>query len=131
VTGCLVRWPEVPTGLSNAPSWEMMIFMNDIRLHYFDIRGLGEPIRLLLAIGGIQFEDLRYSADEYAASGELRASLPFGQMPALEVDGVFLAQTDSLMRFAARLARLYPHDTVECRAQPERRGCPRNSRGRK
>ena len=43
----------------------------------------------------------------------LKAKLPFGQMPALEVDGQFFGQTDSLMRFAARLANLYPNDAFE------------------
>lgn len=85
---------------------------DSIRLHYFKLRGMGEPIRLLLTAGGIKFDDLRYTPSDYAAMGGLRARLPFGQLPALEVDGVFLAQTDSLMRFAAKLADLYPHDAV-------------------
>ena len=34
-------------------------------------------------------------------------------MPALEVDGVFLGQTDSIARLAARLAGLYPSDPIE------------------
>lgn len=42
-----------------------------------------------------------------------KATLPFGQVPALEIDGVLLGQTDSLMRFAARLANLYPNDLIE------------------
>ena len=29
-------------------------------LHYFNGRGLGEPIRLCFAAGGITFEDIRY-----------------------------------------------------------------------
>ena len=85
----------------------------NIRLHYFHGRGIGEPIRLLLTVGGISFDDLRYGIDEFAAMHELKARLPFGQIPALEVDGVFLAQTDSLTRFAAKLADLYPIDAVQ------------------
>ncbi len=42
-----------------------------------------------------------------------KAQLPFGQMPALEVDGVFIGQTDSIARLAARLAGLYPSDPIE------------------
>jgi glutathione S-transferase len=44
---------------------------------------------------------------------ELKASLPFGQIPALEVEGVFLAQTDSLLRFAAKPADLYSRDALQ------------------
>ena len=84
----------------------------DIQFHYFHGRGIGEPIRLLLAVGEIEFTDRRYSFDEYATMDELKAKLPFGQVPALEVDSVFIAQTDSLMRFAAKLADLYPHDAL-------------------
>lgn len=85
----------------------------NIRLHYFHGRGIGEPVRLLLTVGGIRFDDIRYGVDEFAAMHELKARLPFGQIPALEVDGVFLAQADSLMRFAAKLADLYPSDAVQ------------------
>lgn len=86
---------------------------SDITLHYFHGRGIGEPVRLLLAVGGVAFADRRYNADEFAESGALKAKLPFGQMPALEVDGVFLGQADSIARLAARLAGLYPPDPVE------------------
>ena len=85
----------------------------DIHFHYFHGRGIGEPIRLLLTVGEIEFSDHRYSFEEFAKMDELKAKLPFGQMPALEIDGVFLAQTDSLMRLAARLADLYPTDVVQ------------------
>lgn len=84
-----------------------------INLHYFHGRGIGEPIRLLLTVGGIEFNDRRYSFEEYRAMDALKASLPFGQIPALEVDGVFFGQTDSLMRMSARLANLYPTDLTE------------------
>ena len=84
----------------------------DIQFHYFHGRGIGEPIRLLLTVGGVEFNDRRYSFDEFAKLDDLKVKLPFGQIPALEVGGVMLAQTDSLMRFAARLADLYPHDAL-------------------
>jgi prostaglandin-H2 D-isomerase / glutathione transferase len=86
---------------------------NYIQLHYFHGRGIGEPIRLLLTVGGVDFVDNRYTLDEFAAMADLKAKLPFGQIPALEVGGVFLGQTDSLMRFSARLANLYPQNSLE------------------
>ena len=76
-------------------------------------QGIGEPIRLLLTIGGISFVDHRYTVDEFAGMAELKARLPFGQVPALEVDGVFIGQTDSLMRLSARLGDLYPHEPLD------------------
>ena len=83
-----------------------------LQLHYFTGRGIGEPIRLLLTVGGIEFIDHRYTFEQYSSMDELKAKLPFGQVPALEVDGEFLGQTDSLMRFAAKLAKLYPHEPI-------------------
>ena len=44
-------------------------------LTYLDIKGLGEPIRLALAIGGVEFVDRRVSYEEVAA---LRAA---GKLP--------------------------------------------------
>ena len=86
---------------------------SDITLHYFHGRGIGEPIRLLFTVGEIAFTDRRYNVDEFANMAALKARLPFGQMPALEVDGVFFGQTDSIARLAARLAGLYPSDPIE------------------
>ena len=86
---------------------------SDITLHYFYGRGIGEPLRLLLTVGEVAFTDRRYNVDEFADMAAFKAQLPFGQMPALEVDGVFLGQTDSIARLAARLAGLYPADPIE------------------
>ena len=86
---------------------------SDITFHYFHGRGIGEPIRLLFTVGEIAFTDRRYSVDEFANMAAFKAQLPFGQMPALEVDGVFLGQTDSIARLAARLAGLYSSDPIE------------------
>jgi glutathione S-transferase len=83
-----------------------------MQFHYFHGRGIGEPIRLLFTVGAIKFADHRYSFDDFAAMDELKAKLPFGQIPALEVDGVFPAQTDSLMRYAARVSNLYPDNLL-------------------
>ena len=44
------------------------------KLYYFDIRGLGEQIRILFAYGGIEYEDIRISQEEWPA---LKPSLYF------------------------------------------------------
>ncbi|KAJ1491165.1 hypothetical protein T484DRAFT_1775666 [Baffinella frigidus] len=49
-----------------------------ISITYLDIKGLAEPVRLALTVGGVAFEDRRVGYDEVArlrAAGEL----PFGQ----------------------------------------------------
>ncbi|VDM67943.1 unnamed protein product [Strongylus vulgaris] len=69
------------------------------KLIYFNIRGLGEVIRQIFALAGEEFEDFRYSFDEWP---EHKSEMPFGQMPVLEVDGQQLAQSHAIARFLAR-----------------------------
>lgn len=40
------------------------------KLTYFNIRGLAEPIRFLLAYGGIEYEDNRIEREEWPALKE-------------------------------------------------------------
>lgn len=85
----------------------------EIIFHYFYGRGIGEPVRLLLSVGRVEFTDKRYTFEQFSRMEELRGSLPFRQIPALEIDGVLIGQTDSICRLAARLAQLYPPDPKE------------------
>lgn len=85
--------------------------MTQLKLTYFDFHGgRGEPARLALAIGGIAFEDHRFSYPEFA---EVRKATPFGQVPTLHVDGVQITQCDSILRYAGKLAGLYPTDPFQ------------------
>ncbi len=85
----------------------------EIIFHYFHGRGIGEPVRLLLSVGGVEFTDKRYTIEQFSQMDELKARLPFRQIPALEIDGVLIGQTDSICRLAANLAQLYPSDPKE------------------
>ena len=79
-----------------------------VKLQYFDIAGLGEPIRYALAIAGVTFEDARFvNRDEFLA---MKPTLRFGQVPYLEVDGKELFQSCAILRFIGRYfdASLYP-----------------------
>lgn len=87
-----------------------------LKLTYFDIAGLGEQLRLGLALAQIPFEDERLpsAAEGYAEVTRRRAAglLPFGQLPTLQVDGRVYAQSNALLRYVGRLGGLYP-DGVE------------------
>ncbi len=85
--------------------------MPKLKLTYFDFHGgRAEPVRLALHIGGLAFEDRRFSYAEFA---EIRKSTPFGQVPTLLVDDVQVTQCDSILRYAGKLAGLYPTDAYQ------------------
>ena len=79
---------------------------------YLDIKGLGEPVRLAMTVGGLPFEDVRLSYDEVralkATADDItkHAGSPFGQVPVLEIDGVAFGQSGALLRWVARDERV-------------------------
>lgn len=77
--------------------------MVEYKLHYFDLRGLGELARLVFAAAGQKFEDVRIPRDKWP---EWKAKSPFGQAPYLEViDGsnsFTLSQSKAIARYLAR-----------------------------
>lgn len=89
----------------------------DYKLNYFDSRGLAEPIRLMLILAGIKYEDHRFDAtDKIERNGKNLArefwdlrdkqALPYGQVPILEVGSgdskVVLSQHLAIVRYIAR-----------------------------
>lgn len=85
--------------------------MSQLKLSYFDFHGgRAEPARLAFTIGGIAFEDHRFAYPEFA---EVRKTTPFGQVPVLHVDGVQVTQCDAILRYAGKLAGLYPTDPLQ------------------
>lgn len=81
-----------------------------IKLYYFDFTGRAEAIRLVLTAGKVEFEDVRVPRPEWP---ELKKKMPFGQLPAIEVDGTVIAQTGALLTYAGRIAGLCPEDPLE------------------
>lgn len=77
-----------------------------LKLTYFDGPWLGEPIRNAFIIGGVEFEDHRVKQDDWMA---LKPSTPFGSLPILTVDDEKVySQSDSILRYAGKLTKLYP-----------------------
>jgi prostaglandin-H2 D-isomerase / glutathione transferase len=92
-----------------------------MKLTYFNVRGLAETSRFLLALGGEEYEDFRYpldvidmKKDEFdkdKADGKLVTSL--NKVPFLEVDGVTIPQSKSMERFLARRYNMMGSSDVE------------------
>ena len=75
--------------------------MAPVKLTYFNLKGRAELSRLILAEAGVDYEDCRLERDEWAQLKE-SSFAPFGQLPVLEVDGVVVAQSNSISRLLAR-----------------------------
>merc|ERR1712117_24207 len=69
--------------------------MPNVKLTYFNLRGRGEPCRIMLAYGGIKYEDERIPPpwDPTSTWASLKPTTPFGQLPVLNWDGVEICQS--------------------------------------
>jgi glutathione S-transferase len=93
-----------------------------MKLKYFNARGAAETCRILLAIGGEEYDDIRYDwtpgtmkSQAFAdakASGELKINL--NRAPVLVVDdGVSIGQSKAIERFLAKRFGLMGNSPVE------------------
>merc|ERR1712098_285720 len=82
----------------------------EVKLTYFNLRARGEPSRLLLAYGGIKYEDERIAPpwDADSTWSTLKPTTPFGQW-----DGVELCQSVACARFIARAVALAGKTSME------------------
>ena len=77
----------------------------------YNVKGLAQSIRDTFAYGDIDFEDERVTLEEFQA--ERASEAPFGQLPILHTDdGVVLAQSKSILRWASKHVRTYPKDAT-------------------
>merc|ERR1712105_360162 len=91
------------------------VIMPNVKLTYFNLRARGEPCRLLLAYGGIKYEDERIAPpwDPTSTWASLKPTTPFGQLPVLSWDGVEICQSMAAARFIAREVGLAGNSSLE------------------
>ena len=106
--------------------------MPNIKLTYFDLRARAEPCRLLLAYGGLQYEDERIPASldlfyflhsgnlqefdttfGHSKWGALKPTMPFGQLPVFQWGDEVICQSMACARFIAREVGLAGNTSVE------------------
>ena len=80
------------------------------RISYFDVRGYGEIVRLMLQYANQKYEDVRISHEEWP---KFKPTTPFGKVPVLEVDGKPLAESYAITRYLAREYGLAGKDSWE------------------
>ncbi|KAK0064228.1 glutathione S-transferase 3-like isoform X1 [Biomphalaria pfeifferi] len=69
------------------------------KLYYFNFRGRGELIRLLLHTAQVEFIDHRVQPSDWP---ELKPNTPEGHVPFLEIDGVQYGESLPLARYLAK-----------------------------
>merc|ERR1711862_266230 len=71
-----------------------------IKLTYFNLRGRAEPVRLLLAYGGLEYEDCRLvpGFEDPKPWMALKPKTPYGGLPLLEWNGETIAQSLTITR---------------------------------
>nr|UCR60996.1 glutathione-S-transferase [Aphelinus asychis] len=77
------------------------------KLIYFNARGIAEHIRYVLAYAGLDYVDERVPKERWP---ELKKTLPYGQLPVLEVNGQQIAQSNAIARYLARKYNLAGQD---------------------
>lgn len=79
-----------------------------MKLTYFNLRARGEPARLIMEQGGIEYEDHRIESPfvDNAPWLAYKASTPYGQLPVLCDNGVEIAQSMTIARYVANKAGL-------------------------
>lgn len=82
-------------------------------LHYFNGRGKMESIRWLLAVAGVQFEEVFLTEKEQFDKLLNDGALMFQQVPLVEIDGMKLVQSKAIMNYIAGKYNLYGNDLKE------------------
>lgn len=79
-------------------------------LHYFDLYGRAEVIRMMLKAYSVDFEDHRFGSEEWV---RLKAKAEFQVCPILEIEGKTLCETRAILRFLSMKQDLYPSNSKE------------------
>lgn len=72
-----------------------------VKLTYFNLRGRGELIRQILAVGYIQYEN---KFIDFADWPDIKPEMPFSSLPVLCWDGETIGQSITVARFCAKKA---------------------------
>lgn len=85
--------------------------MSSWKLTYFDSKGRAEPCRMLFAVAGEAYDDVRLTSEQWQ---KLKPDTPFGQLPMLEKDGQTpICQSVAMARWLAREFGLYGKSSMD------------------
>lgn len=92
-----------------------MTSFNSFTLYYLNLRARTEALSMILSYGNISYANEVVSFADWGDTKKAREICPFGQLPAIKLpDGKVICESHALIRYAAKLAGVYPSDIVEC-----------------
>lgn len=86
-----------------------------IVLRSLEWRAASEPVRMILKDLGLEFEDIRYSEEQWDEVKDGLQQLnqaPFGELPSLSVGNFTVSTTSAVLRHLARRFNLYGETEV-------------------
>lgn len=92
---------------------KIALAMPKYKLTYFPIRGRAESIRILFALAGVEFEDIRVDPKEWFTELKFSGLSPSGNLPVLEVDGAILTQSKVILGYVAKELDLAPEGNFQ------------------
>jgi len=84
--------------------------MSKFKLIYFPVEGRAGPIRNLCAIGKVRFVDQIVRYEDWP---KIKHTIPYGQLPIIQVGDLTINQSGDILRYASKLAGLYPKHPLE------------------
>ena len=81
-------------------------------LHYFDVFGYGEPIRMFFAYNKLEYTDIKVNPAKWPSMSKSMSET--GQLPVLEIDDMNLVGYWSILRYLAQSKGvMYPKDPYQ------------------
>ena len=82
-----------------------------MKVYYFDLFARAEPIRMMLTLAKVPFEDCRMTGQAWM---DLKPTLEYGQMPVLELDdGTQLSQSAAIYDYVATIHGFHPESPMD------------------
>lgn len=86
-----------------------------VTLYYLPLRARMESTRLILAYGDVTYEYNEVSFAEWGEAKPKNEICNFNQLPSIKTEkGTVISQSGAIVRYAAKLAGVFPADIDEC-----------------